>query len=706
MSQDQPSFLGACLHVCGALSLLAISAGEVHAQTFTRVTDAGPIVTDAFLSTGAAWNDFNGDGLLDMFALGENENHLYLNDGAGMFTAVLAGDFLTPQGVGNGALWGDYDNDGDQDLFIPNFVTVPGGSQVAPNALFRNIGPPDYTFDPIDLGPELNASPSASWVDYDQDGDLDLYSAGAAVAGTPTTDLFYRQDSGYAFRNITSASFLVARPGIGTHDTWIDFDGDGDQDLFVVNWSARNKLYKSVLAETGNPDRFELIETSGLTTEGFVLDIGSSWGDYDNDGDFDVFLPVLDSSDRLYRNNGDGTFTRIAGTPATSGSSVVGVWGDVDNDGDLDLYTGSRSPQLYRNNGEGGFESVSSMDVGDLLIPPPALQAGNWGDYNNDGNLDLYLLTYAIPQNRNGTPQPNYLMRNDGGTANHWITIQCVGLLSNRSGFGAKVSVKSTIDGIPKWQHRYVSGGMSSFVFGGDNRAHFGLGDASTVDSVRIEWPSGIEQVIEDLVGDQILTITEEIPDGFIRANFYADQTTATATTSLTVQFTDASLADANNDIVSWEWDFDGDGVSDAEGPIATWTFTTSRDTTFSVGLTVSNGVASSTLVRNAYVTLEGVSTAAEVPAGGSRGGLQLYRHYPNPVHESATVTFELERPSVARLTVYDMLGRQRRVLNAGHRSAGVHSLDLDTSALPAGIYLLGVETAGDRQSRVMTVVR
>ncbi|MBT8399283.1 MAG: VCBS repeat-containing protein [Rhodothermia bacterium] len=706
MSHKLPLLIRGVLRVSSILGLITILAVKAHGQTFTRITDAGPIVTDAFLSTGAAWNDFNGDGLLDMFALGENQNYMYVNDGNGTFSALTTGDFLTPLGVGNGALWGDFDNDGHPDLFIPNFVTVPGGSQVAPNALFRNIGPPDYTFEAVDLGPELNASPSASWVDYDQDGDLDLYSAGAAVSGTPTTDLFYRQDTGPSFTNITSASFVVARPGVGTHDTWIDFDSDGDQDLFVVNWSARNKLYKSLLLETGNPDRFELVETSGLTTEGFVLDIGSSWADYDNDGDFDVFLPVLDSSDRLYRNNGDGTFTRVQGTPATSGSSVLGVWGDVDNDGDVDLYTGSRPPQLYRNDGEGGFTSVPSSEVGDLLIPPPALQAGNWGDYDNDGDLDLYLLTYAIPQDRNGTPQPNYLIRNDGDPANHWITIRCVGVLSNRSGIGAKVSVKSIIDGIPKWQHRYVSGGMTSFVFHGDNRAHFGLGDASAADSLRILWPSGVEQIIENQSADTILTVTEEIPTGFIRANFYADQTTASSTSSLTVRFTDASLADPSNEIISREWDFDGDGNSDAEGQTTTWTFTSPRDTTYSVRLTVSNGVESSTLVREDYIALEGVSTGTELPKDELQGVLQLHPLYPNPVHDFMTVTFEIARPSVAKLTIHDMLGRQIRVVDAGARSAGPHSLKLDADALPAGLYLIRIEAVGDTKSSLVAVIR
>ena len=111
----------------------------LQAQFFTRVTDVGPIVTDAFLSTGASWNDINDDGWPDLLALGESGNHFYLNNGNGMFSALLKEPFLTPPGVGNIGIWADYDNDGDEDLFLGNFVTEAGGTELAPNVLYRNV---------------------------------------------------------------------------------------------------------------------------------------------------------------------------------------------------------------------------------------------------------------------------------------------------------------------------------------------------------------------------------------------------------------------------------------------------------------------------------------------------------------------------------------------------------------------------------------
>ncbi len=678
----------------------------LQAQFFTRVTDIGPLATDAFLSTGASWNDINNDGWPDLLALGESSNHFYLNNGDGTFSALLKEPFLTPLGVGNIGIWADYDNDGDQDLFLGNFVTEAGGTQVAPNVLYRNAGPPDFDLDVIDLGDDLNASPSASWIDYDQDGDVDLFSAGAARSrnGNPTRDLFYRQDGPTVFSLLQNLPFMKARRGFGTHDTWVDYDNDGDEDLFVVNWTVPNELYKSLLMETGNPNRFAQVTTSGLTDEGSAFDIGSSWGDYDNDGDFDVFIPIANGTNRLYQNNGDGTFSRITAGPGVKRRSVMGVWGDYDNDGDLDLYVGAALPSLYRNEGDGTFV-VTGAEMGDILSSPPALQAGNWGDYDNDGDLDLYLLTYAIPAQRTGTPQPNYLIRNNLGNTNHWLKVKCVGTVSNRSGIGAKIRVKSTIGGTPVWQLRYVSGGASSFVFHGGLIAHFGIGDATTVDSLLITWPSGIVQVVENVVGDQVLTVTEEVPRGFMRPNFYADQTSGSGETALTVQFMDVSLQDPSTPIVSWAWDFDNDGSTDATVPNPTWTYTAQKDTAFSVMLTVSNGITTSRLLREAYITFDGIVTGIDEERAAVPTAFSLEANYPNPFNASTTIRYVVPMASEITLVVYDVTGSKVAVLAEGLKTVGVHEVTFNAINLPTGFYLYRLETPVGRLTRGMLLI-
>ncbi len=583
---------------------------NLSAQLFTRMTDAGPIVTDAFLSSGASWTDINDDGWPDLYALGETTNRFYLNNQDGTFSSISGDDFVISKGVGNISIWADYDNDGYLDLFLGNTTTQLGGNTVAPNFLYRNGGPPSHQMAVVNIGEAINASPSASWIDYDQDGDVDLFAAGASISGgAGAFDLFYRNDGNGVLNQAEDVQVLKTRAGIGTHDVWIDYDNDSDQDLFVLNWGRPNELYKSLLAEKGNPNLFESVSSNGLLDDA-GLDISSSWGDYDNDGDFDVFIAFSNNTrDRIYRNNGDGTFTPILDGPIVSNatSSTFGIWGDYDNDGDLDLFVARiglnpARPALYKNDGGGEFVAASQAEVGDILTDIPGPQAGAWGDYDNDGDLDVYVLTYANPNRSTGVPQPNYLIRNDLDNNNHWLNVKCVGRLSNRSAVGAKVSVKAMINGQAVWQKRYVSGGASSFVFQSELRAHFGLGDAASVDSLKIEWPSGVTQIIENVSADQFITVTEEIPAGFLRANFYATETISPDTGAYTFQFVDVSTTAPNAPVNSRQWDFDNDGQTDSQAPNPTWTFTSSIRTRFPVKLTVSNGANVSELTRKDYV--------------------------------------------------------------------------------------------------------
>jgi hypothetical protein len=241
-------------------------------------------------------------------------------------------------------------------------------------------------------------------------------------------------------------------------------------------------------------------------TAGVVVNDGpatsAAWADYDNDGRLDL-VTTTGGQVRLYHNDGLGTFAKHVLPDA--GSDLIGcVLGDYDNDGFLDLFvTQSRNPDtggknknvLYRNNGDGSFSKVTS---GPVVDEGGKSWSAAWGDYDNDGFLDLFVA--------NRRSENNFLYRNNGN-ANHWLKVKLVGTLSNRSGIGAKVRAKAVEGGKEICQLRGISGagglGQNSLI------AHFGLGDATKLETLRIEWPSGIVQEIHDVAANRLLTITE-----------------------------------------------------------------------------------------------------------------------------------------------------------------------------------------------------
>ncbi|HQU72842.1 MAG TPA: ASPIC/UnbV domain-containing protein, partial [Calditrichia bacterium] len=212
----------------------------------------------------------------------------------------------------------------------------------------------------------------------------------------------------------------------------------------------------------------------------------------------------------LYRNDGDGTFTKIAGEVLVSdgGFSACAVWGDYDNDGDLDLAvsnaygTGALTNFLYRNelieSGNPTFQKVN----GDPFVVDPGYTYGlAWGDYDLDGDLDLFAAR-TLSEN-----QSNALYRNDRVAGNAWVQVDLEGTTSNRSGIGAIVRVKTLIGGQAHWLRRDLSGqdGYCAQTL----RLHFGLGDAPRIDSLIVEWPSGIRDVLENPTLNRVLKITE-----------------------------------------------------------------------------------------------------------------------------------------------------------------------------------------------------
>src|SRR5688572_13533533 len=288
--------------------------------------------------------------------------------------------------------------------------------------------------------------------------------------------------------------------------SWTDIDSDGDLDLFVTNENGeKDDLYRNDLGGV-----FVKLTDPLITVDQFST-MSSSWGDIDNDGDLDLFLANDGSKNQLFRNEGNFVFSRITTTDISknTANSFSSAWADIDNDGDLDLFVtnafknGVRlKNNLYLNDGTGHLTEV----LDEVVVMDEGWSYGcAFGDYDNDGFQDL-----AVATTRFGSAdEPDYLYHNNGNV-HHWLLISLEGTTSNRSAIGAKISVKAVVNDTAVWQMRDISS-QSAYCSQNDMRAHFGLGNASIVDSLVIEWPSGIKQYRTGVLPDQILNIEEDL---------------------------------------------------------------------------------------------------------------------------------------------------------------------------------------------------
>lgn len=435
---------------------------------------------------GVAWIDYDLDADLDLFVANYGGgNFLYQNAGNGVFTP-RSDSAATLAGSSTGCVWADFDNDGDVDLVVIN----SGGGD---HFYFLNSG--DGTFlrstQPafVQGGTESYGGGSA---DYDNDGRLDLVVVAAA-----RPNALYHNDGGGSFSRVVTGD-LANDVGGWIGCAWGDYDNDGWMDLFLASGadSRSNALYRN------NRNGTFTAMTHGAIVEDGGAAINGAWGDYNNDGYLDLFVANRGGNNFLYRNNGNGTFTKITdGAIVTDrGESNGCAWGDYDNDGYLDLFVANWNGHrcfLYHNNGDGTFARVTTGEISEAGTSSTGVA---WGDYNNDGFLDLFVANFA---------GQNQLYRNRGNE-NHWLVLKCIGTQSNRSAIGAKVRIKTTIGGVERWQLREISTGFGWCSVGPN--AHFGLGSAAVADTVRIEWPSGIVQRFSGVPANQTVTITEEQP--------------------------------------------------------------------------------------------------------------------------------------------------------------------------------------------------
>ena len=459
----------------------------------------GRIGTDGGSTRGVAWGDFDGDQDPDLY-LGNSQgqwNGFYRNEGDGTFKKLTEhyqspwGQVVRHGGQSEGVNWVDFDNDGDLDLFVANRTQEP-------NFLFRNDGPGGFEriYD-HPLTAEGISTSMACWADVDRDGDLDVFLAN-----------YREQQANAVFRNLGAgrfepvpASALATGQGEARACGWGDADQDGLPDLYVANADARNFFFRN-----RGDWRFEAVRQGHLVTD-VGYSYGTSWADYDDDGDLDLFVANFDKENALYTNDGQGNFAIVTtGSLALErgGASKGHAWGDYDNDGDLDLFiaNGTYGPDmrnfLYLNRGDGTFRRDTT---GAWAAHADTSAGAAWADYDRDGDLDLFVANWG------SSDQVNRFYQNQTA-GRHWLAVRLVGVQSNRFGIGAQVQLNSSAGGTPRQQTRWM---FPTTGYGSQNdyEIHFGLGAARGVDTLTIRWPSGQVDVHTQVTTNTHWTATE-----------------------------------------------------------------------------------------------------------------------------------------------------------------------------------------------------
>ena len=482
---------------------------------FTRLTlDWGRSFNGA--SNTAIWFDFDGDGDLDFYvsngsrpsatSIFNQENFLMEYTGSNTFTSNLtAGPIVSDPEVTGGATAGDYDGDGDWDMFVTKAAnSTLLGTDPKNNFLYINNG--DKTYSSLASGDVVSDdeySTSAAWADYDNDGDLDLLVKNGTpdINGIPRKPFLYQNNSG-VLTTVTSAGDLLNYNSFAGAVVWCDYDNDGDPDVYLC--SGGDGPFGRLFRNDGNG-----VFTNVVQVDSAMIDVGASWADYDNDGDFDLYIVNRGGDNILLINDGNGNFTIDSlSTVVNDGQADYGsAWGDYDNDGDLDLFLAVSKDIgqvvyniLYENSGYPNytFTSVTNTVV---VTDTNNSRATAWGDYDRDGFLDLGVVHWD-------QYNANNIYHNNGNT-NHWLQVVPRGTSTNRHGIGVRVKAKATINGNTYWQMREI---QTQTGFGSQDQpwAHFGLGDATTVDSLTIYWPvSGLTTVFTDVKADQFVTMVE-----------------------------------------------------------------------------------------------------------------------------------------------------------------------------------------------------
>ncbi|MEY8848707.1 FG-GAP-like repeat-containing protein [Psychroserpens sp. XS_ASV72] len=471
-----------------------INYNQAQINFVDMATDLGIGIScgDVPIGNGITFYDYNNDGWDDITLPTEAGQPIrFFRNNNGVFVEdflnLPANTFQTKQ-----VNWVDYDNDGDLDLFAT--------SNVNGNKLYQNDGALNFTdVTVVSLLPTNNIfTYGASWGDYNNDGFLDVFLSNRDVAEV-IPNYLYRNNGNGTFTNVSELAGILNTSNLSFCSAFFDFNNDGWQDIYVSNdrVNHRNVLYKN----NGNGTFTDVSESSNT---GLYIDAMSvTVDDYNADNYLDMYITNTPSGNVFLLNNGDGSFTNIANTNGTSFNSIA--WGavflDAENDMDLDLYVSGLldgtvssllSAAFYENDGLGNFSIPNNGFVND----DRESYSNAIGDVDNDGFSEI-----AVSNTDNDNI---FIWKNTQPQTNNWLKVKLEGVLSNKQGIGSKIEI--SING--QKQYRYTLCGEGYL---GQNSATeiFGLGTNTTIDYVRVYWLSGVVDEILNVSSNQVLNIQE-----------------------------------------------------------------------------------------------------------------------------------------------------------------------------------------------------
>ena len=541
------------------LVIVVLTPLTLQAVTFVDVTDEAGIhfqhssgtrygLLPEDMGSGAGFADIDNDGDIDLYIVNiphsliqdvvpdSKTNVLYRNNGDSTFTDITRIAGVGHQGYGMGCVFADYDGDGHVDLYVTNYGA---------NVLYRNNG--DGTFRDVTetagVGCEL-WSTGAAFADVDGDTDLDLYvcnyvtydlvkleqmqeeslQSGKPVPSAlnphvfePQDNVFYQNNGDGTFTDVTAKLGIAAPGGRSMQCLFSDFDNDNDLDLYVANDTSVNYVYHNA----GDGTFTDVSDESWAAD--FRGSMGLTAGDYDGDADIDLFMSHwIDEENTLYRNllkeNPSSKNIRFVDESYSAMLAEVSIkqigWGtalfDYDNDGDLDIFVTNGStfqelknpevliPQadaLYRNNGDGTFTDVSEA-VGIAALPARVGRGATFGDYDNDGDVDIFIVNNYAPAT---------LLRNEGGNRNNWLHVELVGTGGNRNAIGAKIQLKTA----DRTQIREIYAG-DSYMSSNSFVVEFGVGIATQIETLQVTWLNGGTQARHNIPANQRIRVTQQ----------------------------------------------------------------------------------------------------------------------------------------------------------------------------------------------------